>query len=178
MDTYLGEIKMFGGNFAPKGFALCNGQLLSIAQNTALFSLLGTTYGGDGIQTFGLPDYRGRAPMHWGTGLGLTTRVIGEISGTENVTLLTSEIPAHNHLINASTTVATQVLPTNFILAQSVDSAAGGTPSNFIEPASANTTLAPTAVSMVGNSLPHNNMQPYLVVSFIIALSGVYPSRN
>jgi microcystin-dependent protein len=178
MDTYLGEIKMFGGNFAPQGFALCNGQLLSIAQNTALFSLLGTTFGGDGIQTFGIPDYRGRAPIHWGTGLGLSQYVIGEASGTENVTLLLSNIPAHNHLINASTTVATQVLPTGFILAQSIDSAAGGTPSNFIEPASANTTMAPNALSMAGSSLPHDNMQPYLAITFIIALSGVYPSRN
>jgi microcystin-dependent protein len=178
MDTYLGEIKMFGGNFAPQGFALCNGQLLSIAQNTALFSLLGTTFGGDGIQTFGLPDYRGRAPIHWGTGAGLSQRVLGEQSGTENVSLLISNMPAHNHLINASNAVATQVLPTGFILGQSVDNAAGGTPANFIESASANATMAPTALSMTGSSLPHDNMQPYLAITFIIALSGVYPSRN
>jgi microcystin-dependent protein len=178
MDTYLGEIKMFGGNFAPRGFALCNGQLLSISQNTALFSLLGTTYGGDGIQTFGVPDLRGRAPIHWGNGAGLTPRVIGEVSGSEDVTLLQSEMPAHNHLINASSAVATQVLPTAFILAQSVDSAAGGTPANFIEASSANATMAPNALSMAGSSLPHDNMQPYLAISFIIALSGVYPSRN
>ncbi|TWI97504.1 microcystin-dependent protein [Mucilaginibacter frigoritolerans] len=178
MDTYLGEIKMFGGNFAPRGFALCNGQLLSISQNTALFSLLGTTYGGDGIQTFGLPDLRGRAPIHWGNGIGLTPRVIGEESGSEAVTLLQSEMPAHNHLINASTTVATQVLPTNFILAQSTDAGVGGTPSNFIEASSANTTMAPNALSISGSSLPHDNMQPYLTINFIIALTGVYPSRN
>jgi len=178
MDTYLGEIKMFGGNFAPRGFALCNGQLLSISQNTALFSLLGTTYGGDGIQTFGLPDLRGRAPIHWGNGIGLTPRVIGEESGSEDVTLLQSEMPAHNHLVNASTTIATQVLPTNFILAQSTDAGVGGTPSNFIEASSANTTMAPNALSISGSSLPHDNMQPYLTISFIIALTGVYPSRN
>jgi len=178
MEPYLGEIKMFGGNFAPAGWALCNGQLLSISQYAALFSILGTTYGGNGVQTFALPNLQGRVPMHWGTGLGLTTRVIGESSGTENVTLTISQMPQHNHLINASTTVATQVLPTNFILAQSVDAGVGGTPSNFIEPASANTTLAPTAVSMAGGSTPHNNMQPYLAVSFIIALVGVFPSRN
>jgi microcystin-dependent protein len=178
MEPYLGEIKMFGGNFAPSGWALCNGQLLAISQYAALFSILGTTYGGNGVQTFALPNLQGRAPMHWGTGPGLTTRVIGESSGTENVTLLISQIPAHNHLINASTTIATQVLPTNFILAQSTDAGVGGTPANFIEPASANTTLAPTAVSMAGSSLPHNNMQPYLAVSFIIALVGVFPSRN
>ncbi|WP_259068128.1 phage tail protein [Mucilaginibacter sp. X4EP1] len=178
MEPYLGEIKMFGGNFAPSGWALCNGQLLSISQYAALFSILGTTYGGNGVQTFALPNFQGRAPLHWGTGLGLTNRTIGEASGTENVTLLTSQIPAHNHLINASTTVATQVLPSNFILAQSVDAAAGGTPSNFIESASANTTMAPTSLSMTGSSLPHNNMQPYLVVTFIIALVGVFPSRN
>jgi microcystin-dependent protein len=178
MEPYLGEIKMFGGNFAPSGWALCNGQLLAISQYAALFSILGTTYGGNGVQTFGLPNLQGRTPIHWGTGLGLSQRVLGESSGTENVTLLTSNMPAHNHLINASTTVATQALPTNFILAQSVDSAAGGTPFNFIESASANTTLAPTSVSMAGSSLPHNNMQPYLAVSFIIALVGVFPSRN
>jgi len=178
MDTYLGEVKMFGGNFAPRGFALCNGQLLSIQQNAALFSLLGTTFGGNGTQTFGLPDYRGRAPIHWGTGPGLTTRVIGEMSGTEGVTLIQSQMPLHNHLINASTTVATQVMPTNFILAQSIDSGVGGTPSNFIESASANTTMAPTTVAIAGGSLPHDNMQPYVVISFIIALTGVYPSRN
>jgi microcystin-dependent protein len=178
MEPYLGEIKLFGGNFAPSGWALCNGQLLAISQYAALFSILGTTYGGNGVQTFGLPNLQGRTPIHWGTGPGLTTRVLGEIDGTENVSLLISNMPAHNHLINASTTVATQVLPTNFILAQSVDTAAGGAPSNFIEPTGANTTLASTAVSMAGSSLPHDNMQPYLAVSFIIALVGVFPSRN
>src|SRR5271170_5673169 len=159
MEPYLGEIKMFGGNFAPAGWALCNGQLLAISQYAALFSILGTTYGGNGIQTFALPNLQGRVPMHWGTGPGLTTRVIGEASGTESVLLLTSQMPQHNHLINASTTVATQLVPTNFILAQSVDASVGGTPSNFIESASANTTMAPTTVAVAGGSTPHDNMQ-------------------
>lgn len=178
MYPYLGEIKMFGGNFAPKGWALCNGQLMSISQNSALFSILGTNFGGDGIQTFGLPDYRGTAPMHWGTGLGLSPEVIGERSGTENVTLLQTEMPIHNHNVNASTTIADQLSPAVNILGESADSGLGTNPTNFIAPSNINTTMAPTTIGMSGGSLPHDNMQPYLVVSFIIALQGVFPSRN
>ena len=168
---------MFADSFNPRGWALCNGQLMSISQNTALFSILGTTYGGDGVQTFALPNYMGRAPMHWGNGPGLTPRVLGETGGEENVTLLNGNMPIHNHLINASTTVGTVGPPTGGILATSVDADTGGNPFNFVTTA-ADTTLAPTAVGMAGSSLPHDNMQPYLVVTFIIATQGIFPSRN
>src|ERR1043166_2889887 len=110
-SPFLGEIKMFGGNFPPTGFALCNGQLMSIQQNTALFSILGTTYGGDGIQTFGLPNLQSRVPMHWGTGQGLSPSVVGEAGGVENVTLLQSNLPAHTHLVGASSGAGTLTAP-------------------------------------------------------------------
>lgn len=178
MEPYLGEIKMFGGNFAPSGWALCNGQLLPISQYAALFSILGTTYGGNGTSNFALPNYQGRVPMHWGTGPGLTTRIIGETAGTENVTLIQNQMPIHNHLVNASTTIADQLSPAANILGESADSGLGTNPTNFIAPSNANTTMAPTTIANAGGSLPHNNMQPYLVVTFIIALQGVFPSRN
>ncbi|MDN3547278.1 phage tail protein [Mucilaginibacter aquaedulcis] len=181
MDTpILGSITLFAGNFAPRGWALCNGQILSIAQNSALFSLLGTTYGGNGTSTFALPDLRGRAPIHWGQGPGLTNRVIGEASGTENVTLLSTQMPQHSHAVAASSNTATQTSPSGTLLAVSTDMAAGGAPSNFIEaiPANANVTMAPGMIVQAGGSQPHNNMQPYLAVTYIIALEGVFPSRN
>jgi len=172
-EPYLGEIRMAGFNFAPRGWALCNGQLMSIAQNTALFSLLGTSYGGDGQTTFALPDYRGRAPMHWGSGPGLTPRVIGEASGSETVTLISTEMPQHTHLVNTTATPGTQVAPGGgFLAAQARGGAAvyGATADG--------TTLSPQAVGIAGGSQPHNNLQPYLVVTFIIALNGIFPSRN
>jgi microcystin-dependent protein len=179
MDSpFLGTISLFAGNFAPSGWALCNGQIISIAQNQALFSILGTMYGGDGVTTFGLPNLQGRAPIHWGQGAGLTNRVIGEASGSENVTLLNSEMPQHNHMVSASTTTATLDTPTGNVLAVSSDPGAGGAPLNFIAPASANTTMAPGTITPAGNSQPHNNMQPYLAVTYIIALAGIYPSRG
>lgn len=178
MDTpILGSITLFAGNFAPRGWALCNGQILSIAQNSALFSLLGTTYGGNGTSTFALPDLRGRAPIHWGQGPGLTNRVIGEASGSENVTLLSTQMPQHTHLVAASTATATQPAPTGNLLAVSTDAGVGGTPSNFIEP-TANTTMAPNMIQPAGGNQPHNNMQPYLAITYIIALEGIFPSRN
>lgn len=166
-EPFLGEIRMFGGNFAPRGWAFCDGQLLPIAQNTALFSLLGTTYGGDGQSTFGLPDLRGRFPMHEGQGPGLTPRSLGAVAGAEAVTLIASQMPAHNHTVGASTGEANDVIPTNGYLA------AGNQYS-----ASANTSLNPAALGVAGGSQPHDNMPPYLVVNFIIALEGIYPSRN
>lgn len=174
-EPFLGEIRMFGGNFAPRGWAFCNGQLLPIAQNSALFSILGTTYGGDGQTTFALPDLRGRVPMHWGQGPGLTPRSLGESSGSENVTLLTTQMPAHTHLANASSDDANSTAPTNALWATAVDAnsqqvSAYGT--------TANTTMSPQAIGSAGGSQPHNNMQPFLCLSFIIALEGIYPSRN
>ncbi|WPU97009.1 tail fiber protein [Mucilaginibacter sabulilitoris] len=178
METYLGTVLMFAGNFAPRGWALCNGQLLSIAQNSALFSLLGTTYGGDGITTFALPNLQGRAPIHWGQSPGLTNRVIGEASGSENVTLINTQMPQHTHTVSASAATGTQASPEGNVLALSSDPDVGGAPLNFIAPASINTTMAPAMISTAGNSQPHNNMQPYLAITFIIALEGIYPSRN
>jgi microcystin-dependent protein len=177
-NPFLGTISLFAGNFAPRGWALCNGQLLAISQNSALFSILGTTYGGDGVTTFALPNLQGRAPIHWGQGPGLTPRTLGEASGEENVTLLSTQMPQHTHLVSASTTVATKDVPTGNVLAVSTDSGVGGAPLNFIEPASANTTMAPGMIAPAGGNQPHDNMQPYLAVTFIIALNGIFPSRN
>lgn len=172
-EPYLGEIRMAGFNFAPRGWALCNGQLMSIAQNTALFSLLGTTYGGDGQTTFALPDFRGRAPNHWGSGPGLTPRVIGEASGSETVTLISTEMPQHTHLIAGLSAPGTQVAPNGGLLAAQ---ARGG--AMIYATGAPDSTLAPNSVGIAGGSQPHNNMQPYLTVTFIIALNGIFPSRN
>ncbi|WLR52039.1 tail fiber protein [Bacillus tianshenii] len=172
MDQFIGEIRPFAGNFAPRDWAFCNGQLMSISQNTALFSIIGTAYGGDGITNFALPDLRGRAPMHSGTGSGLTPRVIGEEGGTTTVTLIESEMPNHNHLPNCKS-VASDATPINNIWA-SVPSGKGSKP---IYTASANTTMNPQALQPSGGNQSHNNMQPYLGLNFIIALDGDYPIR-
>ncbi len=175
MEPFLGQLMLVGFNYAPKGWALCNGQLLSIAQNTALFSLLGTTYGGDGMTTFALPDLRGRAPLHFGQGPGLSNYVQGEASGTENVTLLTTQLPAHNHPIMANSGTG------------NTNSPEGALPAGFgtsLPPegpwtnGGANTTLAANAVGPSGGSQPHSNMQPFLVLNWIIATEGIYPSRG
>jgi microcystin-dependent protein len=178
MDPYLGEIRMFGGNFAPVGWALCNGQLLALSQYQALYAILGITYGGDGRTTFGLPNLQSRVPIHWGTGPQLSTYNIGQTGGQENVTLLQTQMPAHTHLMTASNSPATQASPGGYILAQSTDAGVGGSPSNFIEASSANATLAPTALGSAGSSQPHSNLQPFLAVTFIIALEGLFPTRG
>lgn len=168
-SPFLGEIQMFGFNFAPRGWAFCDGQLLSIAQNTALFALLGTTYGGNGQTTFGLPDLRGRVPLHRGQGPGLTNRTLGELSGSENVTLLTTQMPAHNHLLACNSDDPNAGSP------------AGKFPASSTSPiyaSTSNSNMAPTAVSLAGGNQPHPNMQPYLTVNFCIALEGIFPSRN
>ncbi len=173
-EPFIGQIIMTGFNFAPRGYATCDGQLLSIAQNTALFSLLGTTFGGDGQVTFGLPDLRGRVGIHQGQGPGLTNRTMGEASGTETVTLISSQMPMHNHLM--ATTNVSGALGTpngNFIAASS----APGTAVMF-RPTSDGSTLNPQSIGLAGGNQPHNNMQPYLVISFSIALEGIFPSRN
>lgn len=171
-EPYLGEIRMAGFNFAPRGWALCNGQLVSIAQNSALFALLGTTYGGDGQTTFALPDLRGRVPIHWGTGPGLTNRVQGEVSGTETCTLIANQMPAHNHLINAQSAAGTTTSPSGAYLA---GQPRGGA---MMYASTPDSNLSASALSVAGGNQPHNNMQPYLAVTFIIALNGIFPSRN
>ena len=167
---YLGEIRMFAGNFAPSGWAKCEGQLLPIVTNTALFSLLGTTYGGDGTTTFGLPDLRGRVPLGSGTGPGLSAKNLGQRSGTETNTTSVAQMPAHNHIINAVIADGNQSTPTGNLLA--------GT--KLLDPeysnASNTTTMNSAMVDNTGNGQAINNMQPYLSVTFIIALSGTYPN--
>jgi microcystin-dependent protein len=169
-DPFVAEIRIFPFNFAPKGWAFCNGQLLPISQNTALFSLLGTVYGGDGKSTFALPDLEGSAAMHPGQGQGLSLRDLGEIGGAETVTLLLSEIPLHTHNIMASTEIGDIQIPTaNVAFARS----SGGN----AYAANSNATMAPQMLAPAGGSLPHNNMQPYLTLNFCIALQGVFPAR-
>jgi len=174
-DPFVAEIRIFPFNFAPKGWAWCNGQLLPLSQNTALFSLLGTFYGGDGKSTFGLPELQGSVPLHVGgnqPGPGLGTYDLGQASGTENVTLLTSETPSHTHQLQAQT-----VDPADVSLVSSSASFAPSTGGTLYQSAS-DTTLAPQAIAVNGGSLPHNNMQPYLTLYFCIALQGVFPPRG
>ncbi|WP_060485972.1 phage tail protein [Pseudomonas sp. NBRC 111123] len=174
-DPFIGEIKMFAGNFAPRGYSLCNGQLTAISQNTALFSLLGTTYGGDGVTTFALPNFQGRSPIHWGTGVGLQPVELGEFAGVESVSVLTSNMPAHNHTIFASTGEGTSNVPlANGYLAAAVDKDLN--PINMYTAAPANQVPLNSTVS--GSSIPLQTRSPYLSVSFIIALMGEYPSRS
>ena len=165
-EPFVGEIRPFGFQFAPKGWAECNGQLLAISQNTALFSLLGTMYGGDGRTTFGLPDLRGRAAMHVGQ-----THPQGERGGAESVTLLTQQLPQHTHAAQCSNVAATQTGPTGKFWAQD---ASGNVVFNNTDGA----TMAATAVGSAGGGQPHQNMQPFLVVNYCIALQGIYPSRS
>jgi microcystin-dependent protein len=172
-EPFLGEIRMVGFNFAPAGWALCDGQVLAISSNTALFSLLGTYYGGNGTSTFALPDFRSRVPVHQGQGTGLSDYVIGEVTGVENATLLSTNMPIHSHSVNAVTTGGTQAGPTNNVPA--VEST--GTSLNYA-PTPSNTTMAPTMIANAGGSVPFSILQPVLCVNFIIALSGIYPSRN
>ncbi|WP_406665697.1 phage tail protein [Gallaecimonas sp. GXIMD1310] len=175
MDSYIGEIRIFAGNFAPRDWALCDGQLLPISQNTALFSLLGTTYGGNGTSNFALPDLRGQAPMHWGNGPGLTPRVLGERAGTETVTLIESEMPGHNHLAHAVNAPGTESSPEAAYWAQS---ALGRQPPGLYGGGTDKTTMSPQALGVTGGGQPHNNMQPYQALNFIICLQGgEYPPR-
>lgn len=168
-DPFVAEIKMFGFNFAPNGWATCDGQILPIAQNTALFSLLGTQYGGNGQTNFALPNLQGRAPLHWGQGLGLSSYLIGQTTGTNAVTLLTSEMPSHQHAVQANPRVAESGNPSGQNLARAE--------SNAYVNAAPNTTLSPLSSTAAGGSVPHNNLQPYLSVIFCIALQGIYPQR-
>lgn len=174
-EPFLGEIRMFSGNFAPSGWALCDGQLLSIAQNTALFSILGTTFGGNGQTTFALPDLRGRVPMGWGQGPGLSPRTLGEQGGSETVTLIANQMPAHTHAAMASSSQGTQFSPEGGVPAVLVNQS--GQPENIYS-TTPTTTMAPQSIGIAGGSQPHQNMQPFLCLSFIIALQGIYPSRG
>jgi microcystin-dependent protein len=168
-NPFVAEIRMFGFNFAPKGWAQCNGQLLPLSQNTALFSLLGTFYGGDGKSTFALPNLEGSSPMFWGDGSGLSQYFLGQQGGSEFVTLLTSEMPLHTHNLVASEEV---------VNANNVDQTWFGAGETRYAAAANIVTMSPFALSIAGGSLPHNNMQPYLTVNFCIALQGVFPPRT
>jgi microcystin-dependent protein len=169
-DPFVAEIRMFAGNFAPTGWAMCNGQLLPISQNTALFSLLGTTYGGDGQSTFALPNLQGCSPMGHGQGPGLSLRDLGEMGGSTAVTLLESEIPAHVHTLQGATDDVNSLSP--------VGAMPGAAESVGLYRTGPNSTMAATALLVQGGSLPHNNRQPYLSLTFIIALQGVFPPRS
>lgn len=169
MDTFIGEIRAFGFNFPPAGWAQCNGQLLPISQNTALFSLLGTMYGGDGKSTFALPDLAGSAPMHQGQGDGLSERFVGETGGQNPVTLLNPEMPAHTHFVSGSPRPANENDPTNSYW---------GSAENLYGPnAAPPQQMAPQTLGVAGGGQPHDNLQPYLCVNFCIALRGIYPKR-
>lgn len=165
---------MFAGNFAPRGWAFCDGQLLAVSQNDALFSLLGTIYGGDGRTTFGLPDLRGRIPVHAGSGPGLSTRRLGAKAGAERVTLTTNQLPSHSHTVQASSAHATSGNPAGRVVAKS------GATNVYHDSAPPNAigNMKDTAVSNTGGGQAHNNLMPALCVHFILALVGIYPSRN
>lgn len=171
-QPFLAEIKMFGGNFAPTGYATCDGQLLPISQNTALFSLLGTFYGGDGKSTFALPNLQASVPIGTGQGPGLSDRVLGESSGAPSITLLQSEMPAHSHVLNTyADDLADVNIPSPAVILGATKAM------NLYDPA-VDTQLNPNDLSVAGGSLPHNNMQPFLAVTFLIALQGVFPARS
>lgn len=169
-DPFLGEIRIFGFNFAPFGWAMCNGQLMAISQNTALFSLLGTFYGGDGRTTFALPNLQSRVPIHMGQGAGLSPYVIGQQGGTETTTLTVAQIPAHSHPVNANNSAGTFARPLDHFPARTTGEAYAA--------ATDGTTMDPSMIGNTGGSQPFNNVQPYLVLTFCIALSGIFPSRS
>ncbi len=171
-DPYVAEVRIFAGNFAPLGWAFCNGQLLPISQNTALFALLGTTYGGDGKTTFGLPDLRMRAPLHPGTGPGLSTYDLGQSGGVAEHSLHAAEMPTHSHALLASAAVATSTAANGNMLATV------NAPNPPYHDASMLAPMAPGVLSSNGGSAAHENRQPFLTLSFIIALQGVFPPRN
>jgi len=173
MDPFVAEIRIFPFNFAPKGWAFCDGQLLPLSQNTALFSLLGTTYGGNGKSNFALPDMQGNAPMHPGQGPGLSLHDLGEVGGSQTVSLLESEIPSHPHALQAATTAANSKSPGGNVLARS------GNGNVYLAPAGAPLVgMSPQILAPAGGDQPHNNMMPYFTLNFCIALQGVFPPRS
>lgn len=171
-EPFIGEIRMFGGNFAPAGWAFCNGASMPISENDTLFNLIGTTYGGDGQETFNLPDLQGRVPVHAGQGPGISQNYqLGEKAGVESVTLTVQQLPVHTHAFLASTAAANGTTPTGQVLGQS------GQRAIYYE-ATTTTNLAPNALGPAGGSQPHDNLAPYQCISFIISLFGVYPSQS
>lgn len=170
-SPYVGEIRMFGGNFAPNGWALCQGQLLPISENDVLFQLIGTTYGGDGEETFALPNLASRVPIHQGTGPDGTTYQMGELSGVETVTLTTQQIPLHTHTMVGSTNAANTGNPAGKVIAQSANVAYMVIDSNEVN-------LNAAAVTPIGGSQPHENCQPFLCINYIISLFGIFPSQT
>jgi microcystin-dependent protein len=175
-QPFIGEIRMFGGNFAPNGWALCQGQLVPISENEVLFNLIGTTYGGDGQETFALPDLQSRVPVHMGQGGGLSNYVIGQSGGVETVLLSTQQIPQHNHLLSAATSGQVVAPTAATILAKATSSQPGIMPYAAGPPDG--TVLQAASVVNTGGSQPHENLQPILVVNFIISLFGIFPSQN
>lgn len=169
-QPFIGDVRMFAGNFAPTGYAFCDGRLLQISQFTALFALIGTTYGGNGQNTFALPDLRGRVPVHMGTGGG-GTYVQGQMAGKENVTVITSELPQHNHAAKADPNTGAQTSPAGNVWAASTNNP-------YTAYANSDLPMAGVALGGAGGSQPHDNMIPFVAINFIIALFGVFPSRN
>jgi len=181
MNPFLGMMFAFGGNFAINGFALCSGQLLAISQNTALFSILGTTYGGNGQSTFALPDLRGRAPISVGQGPGLSNYDLGQQSGAETVTLITGNLPAHNHGLMVSNTAGTTGVPANntaFAKGPATGAGPNATLAKMYTTSAANIALTPPSIGMTGGGQPISTLPPTLVVTWLIALQGIFPSRN
>lgn len=169
-QPYIGEIRMFAGNFNPNGWAFCDGQLMPISENEALFQLIGTTYGGDGQETFAMPNLQSRVPVHFGTNAGITFQM-GETGGVESVTLTTSQIPAHTHTLLGSETNGSQAAPSNNVLANS-------TLVTPYAPETPGTNMAASSITPVGGSQPHENLQPFLCVNFIISLFGIFPQAT
>jgi len=176
MTPFLGQITGFGFNFAAKGWANCAGQLMSIQQNAALFSILGTTYGGNGIQTFALPDLRGRVPISWGQGPGLSDYVLGEQSGAQSVTVLANQLPLHNHAFNANNALATSGSPNGNYLGQGGLDA--GANVSIYAGGGSNAVMAASALAPTGGTQPISIIQPYSVINYCVALNGIFPSRN
>jgi microcystin-dependent protein len=170
-SAYTGEIYMFAGNYAPRNFGLCNGQLLPIAQNTQLFTVIGTTYGGNGTTTFALPDLRGRVPMHFGTGTGVSARVLGQSGGAETVTLTAAQLPAHTHTLNASTAGGDRIGPGGNLLATDPL----GNSAFYRSGVAPNSVMASNAIAPFGSGQPHENMPPYVGLTFVICLFGIFP---
>jgi len=170
-QPFIGEIRIFGGNFAPAGWAFCQGQAMPISENDALFTLIGTTYGGDGQETFNLPDLQGRVPIHSGTGGDGITYTLGEKAGVEEVTLTTQQIPVHNHSFLGSSAAATLTNPSGSVVGTSAQV-------DYLTIAQASVAMNSNAITPIGGSQPHDNMQPYLCISFIISLFGIFPQPS